>query len=222
MVSHYMYLTDIITTILTNRFKNNAYEKEEVYLSRKYIKKDDNVLELGSCLGFVACNLSSLCNSVISIEANPELCEALQMTKQVNNLDNVQFLQGYLDVVHKQIDFQTYNNIVAGSGDREDLEINNVGGWGNTLKLYKVNTILIDEIPNHSDINALVMDIEGGELALLDNFHNFIKNNIKKLSIELHGFLMKDKEFDKKCLQKIENMGFKKIEQIGISYYFEK
>ena len=58
---------------LTDRFKKGVYEKEEITICKKYIKNNDNVLELGSCLGYIACNLSNICNSVISIEANPEL-----------------------------------------------------------------------------------------------------------------------------------------------------
>ena len=36
------------------------------------------------------------------------------------------------------VEFQTYSNIVAGSGDRRDKNINNVRGWGNTQKIYKI------------------------------------------------------------------------------------
>ena len=207
---------------LTDRFEQGIYEKEEIYLCKKYIKQDDNVLELGSCLGFIAAYLSKISNSVISIEANPELKDSLELTKIKNNLDNVEFIHGYLDIVNKEVEFQTYSNIVAGSGDREDLHINNVRGWGDSLKIYKVNTILLEDIKNYEKINALVIDIEGGELIFLKNYKNFIKNNINKLCIELHGHLMKDKFFNRQCISIILEMGFKIIEQIGISYYFEK
>ena len=207
---------------LKERFVKNTYEKEEVYLSKKYFDINDNVLELGSCIGYIASVLSKICNNIISIEANPELKDSLENTKNENNLVNVKFLNGYLDIQKKIIDFQSYDNIVAGSGDREDLEINNTRGWGHTLKLYKVSTILLNEIENVNTINSLVIDIEGGELTFLKNFKSFIENNIKKLCIELHGHLMKDKNFDNECLLLIKNMNFRLIEKVGISYYFEK
>ena len=208
---------------LKERFIKGTYEKEEIYLSKKYFNINDNVLELGSCLGYIASVLSKICNNIISIEANPELKVSLDNTKNANNLQNVTFINGYLDIEKKYIDFQSYDNIVAGSGDREDLNINNTRGWGDTLKLYKISTILMNEIDNIDTINSLVIDIEGGELTFLKNFKTFIENNIKKICIELHGHLMKDgRNFDIQCLQLIKQMGFKQIENIGISYYFEK
>ena len=207
---------------LTKRFDESIYEKEETYLCKKYFNNNDNVLELGSCLGYIACILSKQCKNVVSIEGNPELKQSLDRTKILNNLENVIFINGYLDTVKTTHEFQTYDNIVAGSGDREDLVINNVRGWGNTLKLYNVNTITLDEIQNIDNINGLVMDIEGGELKILTDFSDFIKNKINKICIELHGHLMKDKKFDEKCIKKIISLGFKLKERVGISYYFEK
>lgn len=208
---------------LTQRFEKGTYEKEEISICSKYIKKDDNVLELGSCLGYIACSLSRICNSIVSIEANPELKDSLELTKQVNNLNNVEFINGYLDVSKNEVDFQTYSNIVAGSADRQDLQINNVRGWGDTLKMYKVKTVLLEDIKNYNNINVLVIDIEGGELTFLEKFKTFIENNIRKICIELHGHLMKSgRSFDTKCLTLIKEMGFTQIQKIGISYYFEK
>ena len=67
-----------------------------------------------------------------------------------------------------------------------------------------------------------MIDIEGGELSFLQKFKPFIEKNIKKICVELHGHLMKDRNYDRDCLILIKNMGFKLIERIGISYYFEK
>ena len=208
---------------LTDRFKKNTYEKEEINFINKYFKSNDYILELGSCLGIVSILLAKKCEYVISIEANPELKESLLLTKKENNLTNIDFLNGYLDLEKKNIEYQTYDNIVAGSGDREDKNINNVRGWGDTLKIYNIETILLQDIKNINKINSLVIDIEGGELKFLENYKNFISLQIKKICIELHGHLMKDnKNFDKKCIELINKMGFKLIEKNGVSYYFEK
>lgn len=209
---------------LTNRFINNTYEREEFDFVNKYFNKDDCVLELGTCLGVVSSLLSKKCSSVVSIEANPELKESLELTKKENNLDNLTLINGYLDIAKKLIEYQTYDNIVAGSGDREDKEINNVRGWGQTLKKYTFETLTLEDIPNISQINSLVIDIEGGELKFLNNFKNFIQTNIKKICIELHGHLMKENEhtFNKKCIDILIKIGFKLIGKNGVSYYFEK
>jgi len=207
---------------LKNRFIKKIYEKEETYIAKKYFNNNDYVLEIGSCLGYVTSILSKKCKYVISIEGNPELKESLEITKKKNKLLNVDFINGYIDNKEKIIEFQTYDNIVAGSGDREDLNINNVRGWGNTLKTYNIKTILLNNIKNYNKINALMLDMEGGEYLFLKNYSDFIKKNIKKICVELHGHLMSDKQFDKKCLTEINKMGFKLIQKVGISYYFEK
>lgn len=203
---------------LISRFNNNNYEIEETYICNKYFDKNDYVLELGSCLGYTTCILSKQCKHVISIEGNPELKESLQQTKLNNNLDNVDLLNGYLDIQHKIVDFQTYDLIVASSGDRED----NAGSWGKTLKMHKVKTITLDDIKNFKEINSLMIDIEGGELTFLKTFRDFISKYISKMCIEIHNFLMNDPDFTNKCLKEIEKMGFKQVEKRSLTYYFEK
>ena len=207
---------------LTNRFKANSYEKEEYNIIHKYFSGTDVVLEIGSCLGVITGLISKQCKSVISVEANPELTEPLQSMKAYNNLVNVEFVSGYIDSQKRVVQFQTYSNIVAGSGDREDLLINNVRGWGDSLKTYELETVLLGEIPGVSDVNALVVDMEGGELNFLTNHGDFIKNNVQKICIELHGHLMNDKEFDDKCLNILKSMGFNIVHKDGISYFLTK
>lgn len=207
---------------LTNRFKTNSYEKEEYKIIQKYFSEEDVVLEVGSCLGVVTGMISQKCKSVISVEANPELKEPLQMMKNTNKLDNVEFISGYIDSHRHPVQFQTYDNIVAGSGDREDLEINNVRGWGDSLKTYDLESITLDSIPGTPDVNALVIDMEGGELNFITNHREFITNSVRKICIELHGHLMKDRGFDGKCLGLLKTMGFSVISRDGISYFLAK
>lgn len=207
---------------LLDRFKENRYEKEESEMIKKYFTKIDNVLEIGSCLGYVTSLLSKKVNSVITIEANPELKEGLNLCINNNNLSNVTFYNTYISNNNDVIEFQTYDNIVAGSGDREDKEINNVRGWGNTQKNYNIQSTKLLDILNIKSINALVLDIEGGELKFIKENKDFISKNINKICIELHGHLMKDKNFDNDCIKILNELNFKIIKRDGVSYYFEK
>ena len=207
---------------LLDRFKENRYEKEESEMIKKYFTKIDNVLEIGSCLGYVTSLLSKKVNSVITVEANPELKEGLNLCINNNNLSNVTFYNTYISNNNDIIEFQTYDNIVAGSGDREDKEINNVRGWGNTQKIYNIQSTKLSDILNIESINALVLDIEGGELKFIKENKDFISKNINKICIELHGHLMKDKNFDNDCIKILNKLNFKIIKRDGVSYYFEK
>lgn len=204
---------------LLNRFKNNTYEKEECDLINKYLDGSDNVLELGSCLGYITAILSKKTNYVISFEANPELKLSLHKLKQENELNNVTFYNNILDTKKYETEFQTYDLIVAGSADRKD---NGTKLWEHTKKEYIVKSIIPEDIDLYNkNINTLVIDIEGGELNFFTNFTNLLEN-INKIIVELHQHLMKDINFNKKCIDILENLNFKIIDKVGCTFYFEK
>jgi len=208
---------------LINRFEKGIYEKDEENIINKYYNKKDNVLEIGTCLGYLCGLLCKKTNTVISIEANPELKDSLNLYKENNEFTNLIIYNNYISNNKKFVNFQTYDNIVAGSGDREDLNINNVRGWGDTLKMYELETLDLYNIKNIYNVNALVLDIEGGELCFFEEYKNFIEHFIKKITVELHGHLMKDNlNFNNKCLNILKSLNFKIITQNGNTYYLEK
>jgi FkbM family methyltransferase len=213
-----IYIPDrYINQNLLNRFKNGSYESEELNMIRKYYDKNDFCLEIGSCLGFTTSILSKKVNSVISVEANPELIDSLNKCKLENKLDNVKFINKYISESREFVDFQTYDLIVAGSGDRLD----NAKEWSDTKKVYKVECIRAKDIEDINNVNSLVIDCEGGELSFLNENLDLLKQ-IRKITIELHGFLMNDNQYDKKCVDLLKNQGFKIKDRIGNTYHLEK
>lgn len=202
---------------LVNRFKNNTYEKEETTLISKYYDIGDNVLELGSCLGYTTTLLSKKVNSVISVEANPELKDSLIATKIKNDLQNVNYIFGFLSNTRDTVNFQTYDLIVAGSADRLD----NGRDWSHTQKNYKVSCVKTNDIPKIESINSLVIDCEGGELEFLIDNPDLL-NSVDKITIELHQFMMDDINFDKKCFDILKSHNFVVLENIGTTYHLEK
>ena len=209
---------------LTNRFKNGVYEKDEATIVNTFYNNDDIVLEMGSCIGYITNLLSKKVKKVFSIEGNPELKESLEKCKKANDLKNVIFYNTFISSTKDYIDFQTYDNIVAGSGDRKD----NGRGWGDSRKMYKIKTTKFQDIPNINDINSLFMDIEGGELNILNDNIDFIRKNIKKITFEVHGHLMygdghpKSYEFNNKCFKILIDNGFILKHHSGCTYHFEK
>lgn len=213
---------------LINRFENKSYEKDEEKIVKTFYNNDDIVLEMGSCIGYITNLLSKKVKRVLSIEGNPELKDSLEKCKKTNDLKNVIFYNTFISNTIDYIDFQTYDCIVAGSGDRKDKLFNNVRGWGDTQKIYKIKTTKFQDIPNINDINSLFMDIEGGELNILNENIDFIKKNIKKITFEVHGHLMygdghpKSYEFNNKCFKILTDNGFILKHNSGCTYHFEK
>lgn len=207
---------------LLKRFENKSYEKEELSFINSFYDQQDVVLEVGSCLGVTTAHLAKKVKFVISFEANPELKESLEKFKAENNLYNLKIYNKYISNTKKEINFQTYDNIVAGSGDRQDLNINNARGWGHTLKEYKVECISLNDIENIELVNCLFLDAEGGELSFIQENKDFIRKQIKKISLELHGHLMKNKDFNQQCQNLIKSMNFSLKQKIGNCFHYEK
>lgn len=202
---------------LLNRFKAKTYESSEIKLIKKYFDKNDYVLDIGACLGYTTAVLANQCSYVIGVEANPELMESLELMKKFNTITNLEIVNCYLSNSKKNIDFQTYDLIVAGSGDRQD----SAKEWAKTRKDYKIKCKNINEINNINKVNAVCIDCEGGEKEfLLENITFF--QQIDKVVIELHGFLMKDKNFNQRCINTITSYGLTLKEKIGNSYFFKK
>jgi len=183
------------TKNLLQRFTLNNYEATEGEFVSKICCDQQYVLEIGAGLGYITSLMSSMCKYVIAVEANPELELSLKMTIKTNNLQNVTCVNGFISNTKKNVPFHTYDLIVAGSADRRDDALQ----WGKTKKQYNLSCIHIDEVPNISLVNTLVIDIEGGEL-------NFLQENSKLLQqceaaiIELHENIMYP-GFAKECLQ---------------------
>lgn len=209
---------------LMNRFEKHNYEKDELNLI-KYLNKDDNVLELGSCLGYLSVLVSKKVKNIISIEANPELSNSLELTKKSNDCQNLHFINTIVDKDNVDKEMFTYDLIVAGSADRDDKHNPDYNDkWNKNIKKYNIKTTNIETLEHDYSIhfNTLLIDIEGGELNFFMQYKDYIRNNIKKIIIELHGRLMKDENFDQKCLDILKDCGFSIISKNGGSYFLNK
>ncbi len=209
---------------LMHRFKKKCYEKDELELITQ-LDKNDKVLELGSCLGYLSVLTSRKVDTIVSVEANPELFDALNVTKSDNNCQNLEFVSTIVDEENTTKEMFTYDLIVAGSADRDDKENPDYNNkWSKNIKKYNVQTTSIKSLEQKYNVafNTLLIDIEGGELLFFNQYKDYIQNNIKKIIVELHGRLMKDKEFDNKCLNILKECGFNVTLQKKGSYFLSK
>ena len=130
----------------------NKVEKHEQELSKKYIKKDDIVLELGARYGSVSCIINSNLlnkNNQVSVEPDSRVWDALEKNKKINNCEF---------------------NIVKGFIGEKKMDLTNLdchyGGYGSTF-IYndnsKIESYTLDEIKKKYNLNfnVLVADCEG-------------------------------------------------------------
>jgi FkbM family methyltransferase len=186
-----------------------TYEYAEIKLLKKYIRKNNSVIELGGSIGVVTKHIQNNIdkeNIIIAVEANPKLLEFIQK----NTSDSSEYAKVFIEnaaicnaeTVHFDAsDLDTRNNKINKKGE---LLINGTSVT-KILEKYSLQSC------------SIIIDIEGEEHNLFQYDASAFKN-INDIFIEVHG------EIDKinKTLQRIEFLGFKKIEQIHQTYYFTK
>jgi FkbM family methyltransferase len=175
---------DMTTRIFRARFMNDTYEKAERVCVSEFVRPGMRVLELGACLGVV----SGMTNKALGfshehvvIEANPRLIPWLTNNLQNNNC-KTSVEHGLLSRSSDGT-FYLHNLIVGGSNVRE------------TPMTTTVPVFNIDDLEDKYGLkfNALIMDIEGGEQAIIDENRDWLKS-IDLAIIEFHDFILGDTE----------------------------
>ena len=161
---------------LPNRslFYDKKYEFEEEYFVKKYISKNDIILELGACFGYISCLSNSLIENKSKhfvLEPNYYLLPYLEKNKKTNDCD-----------------FQIINKVIS-KKKKIKLFLNN-SILGSSLVIKTNNSIEVDGITleelqaqNAIIFDTLIIDIEGAELKF---FQENCLSNFNKIIIEFH------------------------------------
>jgi len=186
-------------------FKN--YEADDIRLCRVLLSRDDKVLELGSSIGFLAiyCMKNIGISNYASVEANPMLRDIMAENFKANN-----------------VPFPHYLNAAAGPVDGTVSFNVNKDYYSSSLKVEGDITIDVQQktIPTIIDSlgfkpNALIMDIEGGEIDIpLNHLCLF-----DKIIAEFHGRMVGEDKIDA-IIEGLENSGYRLIAQEGPSMAF--
>jgi FkbM family methyltransferase len=155
-----------------------TYEYAEIKLLKKYIPKNNSVIELGGSIGVVTKHIQNNIdkeNIIISVEANPKLLVFIQK--------NTSDLTDYAKVFIENAAICNSDKVFfdVSDSDTRNNKINNDGG-------ILVNGINITKILEKYSIKdcSLVVDIEGEEHDLVEYDKNGLRY-VKNLIIEMHG-----------------------------------
>jgi FkbM family methyltransferase len=155
------------------------HEIHERQLVQQFLPSALPVVELGGGLGVVACHINrKLANpsAHIVVEANPLMIQVLTTNREVN--------QCKFQIVHAALGYGS-NEILLGIDD--EFVATAVGETG-TSKQAMVQTISLRELLDQFGIKkcAVVCDIEGAEIALIENEADIITSHVDLLIVELH------------------------------------
>lgn len=200
--------TNFVTKEIRNALYKERYEAPELRLVDKHIEKGDRVLEIGAGIGLVSVACARICGTenLVSYEANQSLERIIRKNFKLNGLTPNLRMKA-VGAEAGEITFFQNDNIFSSS-----LYDRNFGGE-RTVPCDAVETVIADLKPN-----VLLVDAEGAEVDLLPLI-DF--NGINKLIIELHPHIVGEEKIDA-LIDSLKKSGFREIEEIHQSYYFEK
>ncbi len=178
------------------------YEKQERIYLKRYLPKDATVLELGACLGIVSCITNRLLihpERHLVVEANPALIPVIQTNQSRNQC---QFRIEHCMISDRKINaFYIGKNILMSSNRRQ------------TARKVSVKGCTISELEQKHGLNfnTLIMDIEGGELAILrENKAKLSEFHVIFMEIHPHPEILSSAEI-LECAQILAEAGFEKV-----------
>lgn len=196
---------ELTTTAFRSRFWFDLYEREERTLI-EHLPADATVLELGGCLGVVSCitnaRLTDRTKHVVA-EANPQLIGWIERNRDRNGAG---FAVEHAMVSRRSDgEFHLHDLIVGGSATRP------------TGRTVTVPVKSVEDVERDHDLrfDALVMDIEGGELEVLRENEELL-GRLRFALVELHDFIIGD-DAVRECEQRLRDAGLTRVASDGQS-----
>jgi len=173
-----------LTTLETRaEFLFDSYENVERRFATRYIAPDATVLELGGCLGIVACTLNRRLSDParhVVFEPHPQIAGHLAANRDRNRCG-----------------FQIRRQVIAPSGPATFYLRDPLVGGSSMLRSSErkidVPTVTLAELEAETGLqfDALVIDIEGAEHAFVVENADFLRR-MRSVVIELHPQIIGD------------------------------
>jgi FkbM family methyltransferase len=187
------------------------YENEERALIAKHIKAEESVLEYGACIGVVSCTTNKLLSQTskhVVVEGNPLLISSIAKNRIINN-STFTLCNALASDRTGLLPFHIHPEYIVGGSNR------NVGDV-----VFSVEGMpLATAIERFGRFDALVVDVEGAELELLqaglDQLPLF-----RIIIVELHRFVY-GTDGEAKCRNLLTKSGFNKVDFAGDTEVWE-
>ena len=188
---------DVDTTapMILRHLAQGSYEMQEARMARALVRSGDRVLELGAGIGFIALSVCSGIDVAAyrAVEANPLLIPLIEANRDRNG--------ARFDV----------ENAVYGRTDGEEQFNIDARFWASSLldvtrpkDKVTVPARAINAAQAELGANVLIMDIEGGEYAVINALD---LSSIDRMIIEFHPERVRDARHTN-ALQRILRFGF--------------
>lgn len=186
------------------------FEWPERKAIRKYLNPALPVVELGGCIGVVACVTNQLLNNKkqhVVVEANPDVAPILEANRERNRaqFSVVRAAVGYdADFVEFHVDDA---NLLASSSELS-------GGRKVRVPAVRLRDILTD---NGFKRFTLVCDIEGTEVEMVQNDSSVLASMADLIVMEVHAKLRGENKIND-MLRELQRIGFEIAFQVKDTY----
>jgi FkbM family methyltransferase len=169
---------DVISPNMERTLAKGRYEWGEARLGARVVSAGDTVLELGAGIGFVSSYLrrNTAAGKIVCVEANPRLIPYIENIHGINGIHDTVVLNGVVQVAPHPASMPFYcrrdfwaSSLDATTGAYESVVDVPCLDLGKLLDTYKPS--------------ILIMDIEGGELALLATDE---LRHVRAIVVEVH------------------------------------
>ena len=197
-------LRKISNTAVKLQLIKKEYEEFERRAVRDYVRPDAPVVELGGCLGVVACITNRALNKGtlhVVVEANPRVISLIEENRSRNGC-NFELLNAAIAYGKPTVTFCPSFNIPSNSL-RES----------NGADSVTVNTVGLGEIIRERNIDSftLIFDIEGHEYDLVQNEAEVLMH-AGIIILETHARMIGEAK-NSELLAKLKEIGFEKIDE---------
>lgn len=171
------FVPKIITPPIEKPMRNNRYEGGECAALRELLIPGDRVLELGAGVGLLStvAAMSEGVESVLTVEANPEMIPLIKETYRLNGAKNVELINGVVaPKTTEPLDFYLRKDFWASSMEPDSRPY---------VEVVQVPSFGIKDLIKKQNPTVIAIDIEGGELGLFDEAD---LSNVRLLIIEFH------------------------------------
>jgi len=190
-----------------NSFIQEKYEFKEKQLVEKYLSPDDIVLELGGCIGVISLLINKILNNKLNhvvLEIDKINLKFLKLNRQNNNA-NFKIIHGVLSN-QDNLYYKQSHSFWGGKVSKKENS--------NPIESYSLKEL---ELKSNLKFNTLVMDIEGGEVEIINEID---LSQFKKILFEIH-FERKDSRY-MVIEEKLKYINFRQKESYGRVEYWER
>ncbi len=168
-----IFLLDVEDMSVGRRLaRDGEYGAAELERLLSVVTEQTSVLVVGTHVGTLAVPASKHCRSLIAIEANPRTFQLLRENLLLNECNNVRALNIAASDKNEEIQF-VLNRTNSGASKRMPM-VPNYAYFYDSPKVVLIEAHPLDEVLGDSQIDIILMDIEGSEYFALGGMQQIL------------------------------------------------